>query len=522
MHKFLSLFISCIFAATTLGAITSTHASPPSMLTTCTDLETGKTLVLRNPDGKCRTDFGSALWVKEQADSAFSRGDGYAVMTVCSSRNPRLTYKLIKNFCPKYQVSTNYWRTVAAPSAPIIKEAIASGYNTAVFTPIASKQAIAAPIVHYLITNIKTGQVDKASLNNYGELLVSNLSPLTSYTFTVSAVNVDGTSPASTITPVIRTSGVPIAAPATPVITTDDVPLAAPAFTLSASAETVPVNTAATGFTPSSTGGAIASYAISPSAPAGLTFNTATGILSGTPSSTQSATAYTITATNATGSATRTFTLTVTAIVYSVGDTGPGGGTIFYVATTPFACGPTLASSCTYLEAAPALWFGEDGDPTRTWAQSTPVDYQLTGVNNATSPETATATAIGWGYRNTRAIILQGNTDTATSAAALADSHTVTVSGVVYDDWYLPSKDELNQMCKWVRNITGVALTTLTTVCTGGTINTGAGAAGFVEGIYWSSSEYVADFAWVQYFNVGGQSDNFKDYTRYVRPVRAF
>lgn len=160
MHKFLSLFISCIFAATTLGAITSTHASPPSMLTTCTDLETGKTLVLRNPDGNCRTDFGSALWVQEQADSAFSRGDGYAVMTVCSSRNPRLTYKLIKNFCPKYQVSTNYWRTVAAPSAPIIKEAIASGYNTAVFTPIASKQAIAAPIVHYLITNIKTGQVD--------------------------------------------------------------------------------------------------------------------------------------------------------------------------------------------------------------------------------------------------------------------------------------------------------------------------------------------------------------------------
>jgi hypothetical protein len=492
------------------------------MLTTCTDLETGKTLVLRNPDGKCRTDFGSALWVQEQADSAFSRGDGYAVMTVCSSRNPRLTYKLIKNFCPKYQVSTNYWRTVAAPSAPIIKEAIASGYNTAVFTPIASKQAIAAPIVHYLITNIKTGQVDKASLNNYGELLVSNLSPLTSYTFTVSAVNVDGTSPASTITPVIRTSGVPIAAPATPVITTDDVPLAAPAFTLSASAETVTVNTAATGFTPSSTGGAIASYAISPSAPAGLTFNTATGILSGTPSSTQSATAYTITATNATGSATRTFTLTVTAIVYSVGETGPGGGKIFYVATTPFACGPTLASSCTYLEAAPALWFAGLADPTRTWAQFTPDNYQLTGVNNATSPETATATAIGWGYRNTRAIILQGNTDTATSAAALADSYTVTVSGVVYDDWYLPSKDELNQMCKWVRGITGDDLTTLTTVCNEGTFNRGADAVGFVESSYWSSTEFSMDFAWGHGFDDGIPNFPTKNFPLYVRPVRAF
>jgi hypothetical protein len=283
----------------------------------------------------------------------------------------------------------------------------------------------------------------------------------------------------------------------------------------------VPVNTAATGFTPSSTGGAIASYAISPSAPAGLTFNTATGILSGTPSSTQSATAYTITATNATGSATRTFTLTVTAIVYSVGHTGPGGGKIFYVATTPFACGPTRAATCTYLEAAPSGW-NTGADPQRSWAQSTPVKYDTATVNNASSPETATATGIGWGYRNTRAIILQGNTDTATSAAALADSYTVTVSGVVYDDWYLPSKDELNQMCKWVRNITGVALTTLTTVCTGGTINTGAGAAGFVENDYWSSSEFGPSVAWRQRFGGGGQSYSDKDDPFYVRPVRAF
>jgi hypothetical protein len=212
----------------------------------------------------------------------------------------------------------------------------------------------------------------------------------------------------------------------------------------------------------------------------------------------------------------------VTAIVYSVGDTGPGGGKIFYVATTPFACGPTLASSCTYLEAAPALWFAGAAEPTRTWAQSAP-DYQSTGVNNATSPETATATGIGWGYRNTRAIILQGNTDTATSAAALADSHTVTVSGVVYDDWYLPSKDELNQMCKWQR---GVAWTSDATVCTGGSLNSvtyGAGAAGFVENFYWSSTELDAGDAWFQDFRNGTQY-NFgnKSATLYVRPVRAF
>ena len=91
-----------------------------------------------------------------------------------------------------------------------------------------------------------------------------------------------------------------------------DVPVPAPAFTLSSSSESKPQNAAIAGYTITSTGGTVASYAISPPAPAGLTFSTSTGLLSGTPTTVQSATAYTITATNATGTATRTFTLTVT------------------------------------------------------------------------------------------------------------------------------------------------------------------------------------------------------------------
>jgi hypothetical protein len=144
------------------------------------------------------------------------------------------------------------------------------------------------------------------------------------------------------------------------------------------------------------------------------------------------------------------------------------------------------------------------------------VNYQSTAVNNASSPETATATAIGWGYRNTRAIILQGNTNTATSAAARADSYTATVSGVTYDDWYLPSKDELNQMCKWQG---GVAWVSDATVCTGGTLNTGTGAAGFDSFFYNSSSDGVH----IQRFSDGVQvSNGGKSLTTYVRPVRAF
>lgn len=40
--------------------------------------------------------------------------------------------------------------------------------------------------------------------------------------------------------------------------------------------------------------------------------------------------------------------------VYTVGATGPGGGKVIYVSTAGFKCGPTLASTCKYLEAASA------------------------------------------------------------------------------------------------------------------------------------------------------------------------
>ena len=170
---------------------------------------------------------------------------------------------------------------------------------------------------------------------------------------------------------------------------------------------------------------------------------------------------------------------------FVVGATGPGGGKIFYVATTPFACGPNGNLMCTYLEAAPSSW-NTGSDPTRTWAQSSPVNYQGTSVNNPT----AIATSIGRGYSNTRAIINQGSTDPATSAAALADAYTVTVSGVVYDDWYLPSSSELYAM--WLqRDILGMK-------------NSVA-----IDGAdrYWSSTEAGSGSAWHQsIWGVGDQS----------------
>lgn len=88
--------------------------------------------------------------------------------------------------------------------------------------------------------------------------------------------------------------------------------VASPAFTLSSSSETRTYGTTGTAFSAISTGGLVASYSIS-ATPAGMSFDTSTGTLTGAPTTIATATSYTITATNVSGTATRTFVLTVTA-----------------------------------------------------------------------------------------------------------------------------------------------------------------------------------------------------------------
>jgi hypothetical protein len=64
---------------------------------------------------------------------------------------------------------------------------------------------------------------------------------------------------------------------------------------------------------PSSSGGAVVSYGINPSLPAGLSFDTTTGIISGTPSATATIATYTVTATNTGGSTSVGVQITVNA-----------------------------------------------------------------------------------------------------------------------------------------------------------------------------------------------------------------
>jgi len=494
----------------------------------------------------------------------------------------------------------NYLVSSTVPSTPLITKVEATDADEAVVFFTAPKDDGGTPIYYYTVTSNPGAISVIAPIQGSGSVTITGLTKATTYTFTLTAHNINGSSRAATSPAPITTLAEKIVR-SSPSSTTNAPTLAAPAFTLSSSSQSVIVNNAITTVTNTSTGGAISSYAISPAAPAGLTFSTSTGQLSGTPTSIQSATAYTITATNAAGSATQTFTLTVTtaapafslssasetrvvttaitgytitstgapitsyslvgtlptglsfdtstgrttgtptetrtATTYTIigasasgetatatyrlrvtgdiGDTGPGGGTIYYYLAAGFNCGPTRASTCKYLEAAPSGWIGASDTSTR-WAQQQPVDYSTTTVPG----NGATATAIGWGYRNTRAIVAQGNN--ATAASAVADSHTVTVSGVVYDDWFLPSNDELNQMCKWARGITGVNLTNLAQACTGGALNTGPGAAGFTAYYYWSSSESANSLARMQNFADGAPLSTYKYNVVHIRPIRAF
>jgi hypothetical protein len=68
-----------------------------------------------------------------------------------------------------------------------------------------------------------------------------------------------------------------------------------------------------------------------------------------------------------------------------------------------------------------------------------------------------------------------------------------------YDDWYLPSKDELNKLY-----LNRIAI------------------GSFAIGGYWSSSEADAENAWLHDFGSNSQLSNFKYSTAGVRPVRSF
>ena len=205
--------------------------------------------------------------------------------------------------------SFNYLISSTTPSAPLITKAVATDADEAVLFFDAPIDDGGSPVYYYTALSNPGGISSLSPQRGPGSITITGLSKSTTYTFTINAFNINGSSLPSKPSLPVTTLSEKIVRSSTS--STTGPTLASPAFTLSSSSQTVVVSNAITTVTNTSTGGAIASYAISPAAPAGLTFSTTTGQLSGTPTATQSSTPYTITATNAAGSATQTFTLTV-------------------------------------------------------------------------------------------------------------------------------------------------------------------------------------------------------------------
>ncbi len=189
---------------------------------------------------------------------------------------------------------------------------------------------------------------------------------------------------------------------------------------------------------------------------------------------------------------------------YAIGDTGPAGGKIFILPSSQSGLGVSY-----YYEVAPQGWGNGIAVQSGETTGSATVDPTLKWCNVTTSVGT-TNTAIGTGETNT---VLM-DTHCTSGAGQAAANYTVTVSSIVYSGWFLPSKDELNQLCRYAR---GHAQST--ELCA----STGTLKAGFTANEYWSSSQTGnTAHAWAQYFSGPYQEDRSKNDLYSVRPVRAF
>jgi len=184
--------------------------------------------------------------------------------------------------------------------------------------------------------------------------------------------------------------------------------------------------------------------------------------------------------------ATRTISITMRGVtrvsfggVYTVGQRGPAGGIVFFDKGS-------YSDGWRFLEAAPA-----STEFTAPWGS---VDVS------------GTSTALGFGRSNTQAIVRAlSNAGLVGQAAQVADS--LVYGG--FNDWFLPSSDELDWMFRNLRE---------------------RGLGGFANADYWSSSQSASNSrtVWNQDFNNGNRTEPLsfgrgaKNRTLHVRAIRAF
>ena len=150
-----------------------------------------------------------------------------------------------------------------------------------------------------------------------------------------------------------------------------------------------------------------------------------------------------------------------------------GGGTVFFV----YDNGQHGLIAATSDQSSGVRWFGGS--------------YRVTR---------ARADGVLAGLKNTSIIIAdQAAQDGSSFAATLCNEYSVTVNGVIYGDWYLPSKYELN-LLYLQKNLVG----------------------GFSNYGYWTSTEMDFSNGWAQNMGDGVQFGYLKNFTYRVRAIRAF
>lgn len=186
-----------------------------------------------------------------------------------------------------------------------------------------------------------------------------------------------------------------------------------------------------------------------------------------------------------------------------IGDTGSGGGTIFYVSTNAFtAAGSACNTNCYYLELAPKGWASLTDWPNnisyngqilsaRTDVNEDPILVWSDGnFTNSSRNTVAVGTAVGTGFRNTQQ--LKNNTQLGVHDERFAFNAALAYAGnggsSTVGQWFLPSLLELNEMCKFVRGQTNdLGDTTVECSRTGTSLNAAYGLSNLA---FYMSSTY--------------------------------
>ena len=220
--------------------------------------------------------------------------------------------------------------------------------------------------------------------------------------------------------------------------------------------------------TPSSSGGAVAAYAVSPALPAGLALDTTTGVISGTPTAVSAAASYLVTASNGAGSTTATLSITVNLPLATLGYTYFQAAYHVGVAiepNTPYSSGDPFTS----YRVSPALPAGLSLSTTTGIISGTPsvlsaaAGYVVTASNGGGSAAATVYIAVDGATVAPATLTYATAPAVYTRGVAIAPNTPATTGGAptIYRGPVLPAGLTLNP-------VTGVITGTPTTISTGG------------------------------------------------------